>query len=62
MTRQVPILNIAVGWILLVGQRPASPLPGVYVLPPEFIEPGTDDPSGCWLFLSLPLGAKVLHL
>jgi hypothetical protein len=44
MVERIPMKTIAVGALLLVSQCLASPPPGVYVPPPEFVEPGTDDP------------------
>lgn len=44
MARRISTLEIAVGAFLLIAQCLASPPPGIYVPPPEFIEPGTDNP------------------
>jgi len=44
VARRISTLEIAVGAFLLIAQCLASPPPGIYVPPPEFIEPGTDNP------------------
>ncbi len=44
MARRISKLEVAVGAFLLIAQCLASPPPGIYVPPPQFIEPGTDNP------------------